>query len=66
MTAALATRFATLGVVVALVVAACGGSSSEESSRQNPAGIGEADWTPQYIYWQRPEKMDDGGANLPD
>ncbi len=41
MTAALATRFATVGVVVALVVAACGGSSSEESSRQNPAGIGE-------------------------
>ncbi|MCH8866607.1 MAG: DUF899 family protein [Proteobacteria bacterium] len=30
------------------------------------AGIGEADWTPQYVYWQRPEKMDDGGANLPD
>ena len=41
MTAALATRFATLGAVVALVVAACGGSSSEESSRQNPAGIDE-------------------------
>ncbi len=30
------------------------------------AGIGEGDWTPQYVYWQRPEKMDDGGANLPD
>ncbi|MCH7820891.1 MAG: DUF899 family protein [Proteobacteria bacterium] len=30
------------------------------------AGMGEADWTPQYVYWQRPEKMDDGGANLPD
>ncbi len=30
------------------------------------AGLGEADWTPQYAYWKRPEKMDDGGANLPD
>lgn len=30
------------------------------------AGLGEEDWTPQYAYWQRPEKMDDGGANLPD
>jgi predicted dithiol-disulfide oxidoreductase (DUF899 family) len=28
------------------------------------AGISEADWTPQYNYWRRPEKMDDGGANL--
>lgn len=28
------------------------------------AGIGVADWTPQYRYWQRPEKMDDGGADL--
>ncbi len=28
------------------------------------AGLGEADWTPQYKYWRRPEKMDDGGANL--
>ncbi len=30
------------------------------------AGLGEAQWTPQYHYWQRPQKMDDGGANLPD
>ena len=30
------------------------------------AGLGEEEWTPQYAYWQRPEKMDDGGANLPD
>jgi len=30
------------------------------------AGLGEDDWTPQYAYWTRPEKMDDGGANLPD
>lgn len=30
------------------------------------AGLGEADWTPQYHYWRRPEKMDDGGANLID
>lgn len=28
------------------------------------AGLGVADWTPQYRYWQRPEKMDDGGADL--
>jgi predicted dithiol-disulfide oxidoreductase (DUF899 family) len=30
------------------------------------AGFNDANWTPQYDYWQRPEKMDDGGANLPD
>lgn len=30
------------------------------------AGLGVADWTPQYNYWQRPEKMDDGGENLLD
>jgi predicted dithiol-disulfide oxidoreductase (DUF899 family) len=28
------------------------------------AGLGEDDWTPQYSYWQRPAKMDDGGQNL--
>lgn len=28
------------------------------------AGLSEADWTPQYKYWRRPEQMDDGGANL--
>jgi predicted dithiol-disulfide oxidoreductase (DUF899 family) len=28
------------------------------------AGIGEANWTPQYAYWQRPEKLDDGGKNI--
>jgi hypothetical protein len=28
------------------------------------AGLGEADWTPQYKYWVRPEQLDDGGANL--
>lgn len=28
------------------------------------AGLGEADWTPQYNYWQRPEKLDDGGLNV--
>jgi len=28
------------------------------------AGRTESDWTPQYNYWQRPQKMDDGGANL--
>ncbi len=30
------------------------------------AGLSEKDWTPQYAYWQRPGKLDDGGANLPD
>lgn len=25
------------------------------------AGIGLEDWNPQYNYWQRPQKMDDGG-----
>ena len=25
---------------------------------------GEDDWTPQYSYWKRPEKMDDGGKNV--
>jgi len=30
------------------------------------AGLGSDDWTPQYAYWKRPEKMDDGGANLAD
>jgi predicted dithiol-disulfide oxidoreductase (DUF899 family) len=28
------------------------------------AGIGEAEWTPQYNYWTRPAKLDDGGENL--
>jgi len=28
------------------------------------AGIGTEDWTPQYTYWQRPTKMDDGGSNI--
>ncbi len=30
------------------------------------AGISEADWTPQYRYWQRPDVMEDGGENLTD
>ena len=30
------------------------------------AGLGEEQWTPQYAYWRRPAKMDDGGENLPD
>ncbi len=30
------------------------------------AGLGVADWTPQYRYWRRPEKMDDGGENVLD
>ena len=30
------------------------------------AGLGEAEWTPQYNYWLRPAKLDDGGANLLD
>ncbi|OED39901.1 hypothetical protein AB833_13550 [Chromatiales bacterium (ex Bugula neritina AB1)] len=28
------------------------------------AGIGLDEWTPQYNYWQRPKKMEDGGENL--
>lgn len=30
------------------------------------AGLAADNWTPQYAYWKRPEKMDDGGENLPD
>ena len=28
------------------------------------AGITSDDWTPQYSYWKRPQKMDDGGENI--
>ncbi|MCF7827138.1 MAG: DUF899 family protein [Candidatus Marinimicrobia bacterium] len=28
------------------------------------AGMGDADWTPQYHYWKRPLKLDDGGLNV--
>ncbi len=28
------------------------------------AGMSEADWTPQYNYWTRPAKLDDGGENI--
>jgi predicted dithiol-disulfide oxidoreductase (DUF899 family) len=28
------------------------------------AGHDEESWTPQYHYWGRPQKMDDGGANV--
>ena len=28
------------------------------------AGHGVDDWTPQYTYWRRPAKLDDGGENL--
>ena len=28
------------------------------------AGVSTEEWTPQFHYWQRPEKMDDGGDNL--
>ena len=30
------------------------------------AGLGEAEWTPQFRYWSRPEALDDGGANVRD
>ena len=30
------------------------------------AGVGEEDWTPQYTYWKRPQKMDDGGLKILD
>ena len=28
------------------------------------AGLSTEEWTPQFNYWRRPEKMDDGGRNL--
>jgi hypothetical protein len=30
------------------------------------AGLGDEEWTPQYSYWQRPERkdMEDGGQNI--
>ncbi len=28
------------------------------------AGLDASSWTPQYSYWQRPKKMDDGGENV--
>lgn len=28
------------------------------------AGVGLEEWTPQYSYWRRPERLDDGGNNL--
>ena len=30
------------------------------------AGLGDAEWTPQFRYWQRPEALDDGGVNVVD
>ena len=30
----------------------------------NLAGISDSDWTPQFSYWKRPEKLDDGGKNV--
>lgn len=30
------------------------------------AGIGANDWTAQFHYWSRPEKLDDGGENVRD
>lgn len=30
----------------------------------NLGGISPEEWTPQYDYWKRPAKMDDGGQNL--
>lgn len=30
------------------------------------AGIGEEEWTAQYSYWKRPQKMEDGGLNILD
>ena len=28
------------------------------------AGFDASSWTPQYSYWKRPQKMDDGGENI--
>ena len=30
------------------------------------AGLGAADWTPQFSYWSRPDMLDDGGLNVSD
>ena len=30
------------------------------------AGLGEADWTPQFQYWTKPVTLDDGGENVRD
>jgi hypothetical protein len=30
------------------------------------AGVGEEEWTPQYSYWKRPQKLDDGGLKILD
>jgi predicted dithiol-disulfide oxidoreductase (DUF899 family) len=30
------------------------------------AGIGEAEWVPQFRYWQQPETLDDGGEGVID
>lgn len=30
------------------------------------AGLGEQDWVPQYAYWKRPQKLDDGGERVID
>ena len=30
------------------------------------AGMDGGDWTPQFDYWTRPERLDDGGANVRD
>jgi predicted dithiol-disulfide oxidoreductase (DUF899 family) len=30
------------------------------------AGIGDGDWTPQYSYWKRPTRLEDGGQNVRD
>ena len=30
------------------------------------AGLDAENWTPQFKYWTRPRKMDDGGQNLVD
>lgn len=30
------------------------------------AGMGESEWVPQFNYWRRPEKLDDGGENVLD
>ena len=30
------------------------------------AGMSEEDWTPQFQYWSRPQKLEDGGENIRD
>lgn len=40
------------------------GFAGEAWNFSSLAGVSTEEWTPQFNYWKRPEKMDDGGKNL--